>query len=290
MSFAPQWATRSQSNGNGNYTPAANRTPVSDSERSSRPNEIVANARREFVSAFGDLARGKRNWQIAAFAFAALAITEALTAFRLAVSAHPIPYLVAIDRIGSVTPIASAEQLREPEARLVSSQLADFIRSVRAVLPVAAATAQSDLLRRAYALTTSPATGFLNSYFSDPTHDPRLLGSRMVRDVRVTSALKVPEPAKARRVAGRQSQTWRLQWVESDRPIGPLDASDSSVVAAWEGYVTLDIVPPKTVEAIQDNPLGIRITSITWTRIAGQLVPRDSVSTLLGPSHDGGVQ
>ena len=29
-----------------------------------RPNALVANARREFSSAFGDLARGKRNWQL----------------------------------------------------------------------------------------------------------------------------------------------------------------------------------------------------------------------------------
>lgn len=287
MSFAPQWATRSHSNGS--HASAGIRGP--DSERASRRNEIVANARREFVSAFGDLARGKRNWQVAAFAFAAIATAESLSTFRLAAEAHPIPYLVAVDRVGSVTPIGSAEQLREPDARLVSAQLADFIRSVRAVLPLAAATAESDLVRRAYAFTTPTAASFLNAYFGDPTHDPRMLGSRLVRDVRVTSALKVPEPASARRMTGQQSQTWRLQWVESDRAIGPLGAGDSSAVAAWEGYVSLDIVAPKTVEAIQDNPIGIRITSITWTRIAGQMVPRDSVATfLLGPSNDGGAR
>lgn len=33
----------------------------SGAEQDSRNNDIVANARREFTSAFGDLARGKRN-------------------------------------------------------------------------------------------------------------------------------------------------------------------------------------------------------------------------------------
>jgi len=181
--------------------------------------------------------------------------------------------------------------MRDPDARLVASQLAEFLRSVRTVLPSVAATAQADLLRRGYAFASPSAAGFLNTYFADPTHDPRLLGSRLARDVRVTSALKVPEPTGAHRGSSAQrSQTWRLQWLETDRPVGPLDVADSTAVASWEGYVTLDLVPPKTVESIQDNPLGIRITSIEWTRLAGQIVAHDSLSTLSGSIHDGGVR
>jgi len=291
MSIAPQSSTASQLNGNGETARENVRGAALESDRAPRPNEIVANARREFVSAFGDLARGKRNWQIAAFAFATIALATSLTAIRLAGSAHSVPYLVSVDRLGTLTPISAAEQMHEPDARMLSSQVADFIRSVRTVLPLAASTAQADLLRRAYAFTAPTAAGFLNAYFSDPTHDPRILGSRVARDVRVTSALRVPEPASAsRRIAVRQSQTWRFQWVETDRPIGPLDVGDSSAVAAWEGYVTLEIVPPRTVESIQDNPLGIRITSIAWTRLAGQVMLRDSADALLGSSHDGGIR
>lgn len=256
-----------------------------------RPNALVANARREFASAFGDLARGKRNWQLVAFALGAVALVQALTTFRLANSAHPVPYVVEVDRLGGVTAVASADQMRDPDARLVASQLAEFLRSVRTVLPSVAATAQADLLRRGYAFASPSAAGFLNTYFADPTHDPRLLGSRLARDVRVTSALKVPEPTGAHRGSSAQrSQTWRLQWLETDRPVGPLDVADSTAVASWEGYVTLDLVPPKTVESIQDNPLGIRITSIEWTRLAGQIVAHDSLSTLSGSIHDGGVR
>jgi len=263
----------------------------SRAEETARPNAIVANARREFASAFGDLARGKRNWQIAAFVFAAIALAEGLTAFRLASSAHPIPYLISVDRLGGVTALTAADQLREVDARLVSSQLADFIRSVRTVLPSVASTAQADLLRRGYVLAAPAAAGFLNTYFSDPAHDPRMLGSRISRDVRVTSALKVPEPqSKARAKSLQQRQTWRLQWVETDRPVGLLDVTDSAAVSAWEGYVTLEVVPPRTVESIQDNPLGVRITSIAWTRVAGEVVPRDSVGMFMGSSHDGGIR
>ena len=254
-----------------------------------RSNDIVANARREFASAFGDLARGKRNWQLIAFTLGAVVLALSVTALRLAAIAHPVPYVVQVDRLGTVTAVQAAEQMRDPDARLVASQLASFVRSIRTVLPSAAATAQADLLKRGYALTGSSAAGFLNAYFSDASHDPRVLGARLTRDVQVTSALRVPDPP-ASSGAHRRGQTWRLQWVEADQPIGPLDVGDSTAAAAWEGYITLDIVPPRTVESIQDNPLGIRITSIAWTRVAGRAVPRDSIAPLGSSSHDGGVR
>lgn len=59
-----------------------------------RPNAIVASARREFTSAFGDLARGKRNWQLAAFVLGAIGVLQGLINYRLAALAHPVPYII----------------------------------------------------------------------------------------------------------------------------------------------------------------------------------------------------
>lgn len=251
-----------------------------------RQNAIVENARREFVSAFGDLARGKRNWQVIAFVLGAVLLVQGLAMLRLAATAHAIPYIVQVDRVGAVSAVGPAEPLRDPDARLVATQLADFVRSVRSVLPSIAATAQADHLRRGYALATPAAASFLNSYFGEPSHDPRILGARLTRDVQVTSAIRVPEPGGRKAAAAERPQTWRLQWLETDRP---LDAGDSTVIAAWEGYVTLQIVPPKTADVIQENPLGLRITSVTWTRVAGRSVPRYQDSTATSISNTGGV-
>lgn len=251
-----------------------------------RQNAIVENARREFMTAFGDLARGKRNWQVVAFVLGAILLLQGLAMLRLAASAHAIPYVVQVDRLGTVSAVGAAEPLRDPDARLIATQLADFVRSVRSVLPSIAATAQADLLRRGYALATPAAASFLNSYLGEPSHDPRILGARLTRDVQVTSAIRVPDPGGHKAAAGERPQTWRLQWLETDRP---LDAGDSTVVAAWEGYVTLQIVPPRTADVIQENPLGIRIMSVTWTRVAGRSVPRAEDSTATSLSTSGGV-
>jgi len=62
----------------------------------------------------------------------------------------------------------------------------------------------------------------------------------------------------------------RLQWKETDRPT---QLGDSTATTAWEGYLTLRIAPPTTAESIQENPLGLYITSIAWTRVGQQAQP-----------------
>ncbi|HEV8364819.1 MAG TPA: VirB8/TrbF family protein, partial [Gemmatimonadaceae bacterium] len=201
---------------------------------SRRGNDIVENARREFASAFGDLARGKRNWQLAAFVLAGAVALEAVAIIGLARAARVVPYVVRVDQLGRVDAVGPASPMRDPDATLVASQLADFIRSVRTVLPPAAVSAQAALLRHGYAFATPEAAGFLNAYLSDPTHDPRVLGMRLTREVEVTSALKVPDASAGRKqiADGGAAQTWRLQWTETDRPT---QLGDSTATTAWEG-------------------------------------------------------
>ncbi|HEY4129406.1 MAG TPA: type IV secretion system protein [Gemmatimonadaceae bacterium] len=254
-----------------------------------RQNAIVENARHEFKSVFGDLARGKRNWQVAAFILGAVAILEALATYRLAAAAHPIPYIVEVDRVGAVTAVAPATEILEPDARLIASQLADFLRSVRTVLPQAASVAQTSLLRRGYAFTDANAAGFLNNYFGEASHDPRVLGQRFSRDISVASALRIPAPSGVQSKSSAAAQTWRLQWRETDQTLAPSMFADTATVSMWEGYITLRIVPPRTADAIQANPLGIRITSISWTRLNGPAVLRDSLDIARDARRAGGL-
>jgi type IV secretory pathway TrbF-like protein len=237
-----------------------------------RPNAMVENARREFAGVFGDLARGKRNWQVVAFALAGVVAVEALAMIGLARAARVVPYVVRVDQLGRVDAVGPASPMRDPDATLVASQLADFIRSVRTVLPLAAVNAQTALLRHGYAFATPEAAAFLNTYLSDATHDPRVLGLRLTREVAVTSALKVPDATTGRKRTADDggAQTWRLQWMETDRPT---QLGDSTATTAWEGYLTLRIAPPTTAESVQENPLGLFITSIAWTRVGQQAQP-----------------
>ena len=78
-------------------------------------NHIIA-ARDEFANAFGDLARGKRNWQLMAFALVGLLAMVTLAYVRLAASSRVVPYVVEVDRLGQI--VASAAPAISSSARV----------------------------------------------------------------------------------------------------------------------------------------------------------------------------
>ena len=212
--------------------------------------------RAEFDSVFGDLAKGKRNWQLIAFGAMAIAAVLALGLVTLATQSRITPYVVEVDRLGRAQAFGPAERLKSTDQRVVTSQLAGFIRDIRTVL--ADAPAQAELVRRAYAYVDQGAATFLNEYFATPANDPRLLAREMTRLVEVTSVLPIPGGAGA-------TQTWKVSWTETALPrvIG-----GSPTITAWEGYFATRVVPPSTTERITFNPLGLYVTSINWTQLA----------------------
>jgi type IV secretory pathway TrbF-like protein len=232
---------------------AASSHPVAKPEpRHAAANHIIA-ARNEFANVFGDLARGKRNWQLIAFLLAGVLGIVTLAYVRLASASRVVPYIVEVDKLRQITAAGPAERMPPPDQRLVASQLAQFLRAIRTVLPASAAAGQAEMIRRGYAFVAPEAAGFLNDYFASPRNDPRALGARLTRQVDVTGVLRVPN-----------SDVWRLQWTEVERstqPGGPIRTT------AWEGYATVKLVPPATVDAIQDNPLGLFVTTINWTQV-----------------------
>ena len=211
-------------------------------------------ARNEFSNAFGDLARGKRNWQVVAFATLALLATVTIAYVHLASAARVVPYIVTVDRLGQVLAVGRADALGRPDDRLIASQLAQFVRDIRTVLPAAAAAAEAELLRQGYAFVGAGPAAFLNDYFSSPLHDPRVLGLRVSRQVDVASVLRVPE-----------SDVWRLRWTETERSLEP---GGLERTLAWEGYCSVKVVPPTSPEAVEENPLGLSISSLAWTEVA----------------------
>jgi len=215
-------------------------------------NHIIA-ARNEFANAFGDLAKGKRNWQLMAFALAAILGVVSLAYVRLASSARVVPYVVEVDRLGQVMAVGAADQMAAPDHRLIASQLAQFVRAIRTVLPADAAAGQAEMIRRGYAFVAPEAAGFLNDYFAISRNDPRVLGTQLTRQVEVAGILRVPN-----------SDVWRLQWTEIERSTQP---SGPTRTTAWEGYASVKLVPPVTTEAIQDNPLGLYVTTINCTQV-----------------------
>src|SRR3989442_15355748 len=80
-------------------------------------------ARHEFMNAFGDLARGKRNWQVTAYALMGLLALVSLADLRLTPSSRVVPYIVQVDRLGQVVTVGPADDLQRPDPRLLAPGL-----------------------------------------------------------------------------------------------------------------------------------------------------------------------
>jgi type IV secretory pathway TrbF-like protein len=223
----------------------------------------ILEGRREFEGVFGDLAKGKRNWQLVAFALVALLGIETVGFVRLALTSRITPYVVEVDQLGRVRATERVEPLTHVETRLVVAEIAQFVREVRTVVPAPAA--QADVLARAYAYVDQGGAAFLNAYFSDLHNDPRVIGRTATRTIDVRSVLPVPK-----------SNTWRVEWTETEYPT----AGGAVTATPWSGYLGVRLSPPETADAIARNPLGVYVTSVTWTK-TGSAVP--TTTSEVGP-------
>jgi type IV secretion system protein VirB5 len=240
------------------------------------PNAAYLQGRAEFDSVFGDLAKGKRSWQLTAFGALAVAGVLAVGLVMLATTSRITPYVVEVDRLGRAQAFGPAERLRATDQRLLTAQLAGFVRDIRTV--VADPAAEADLVRRSYAFVDQDAAAFLNAYFAAPANDPRLLGRDLTRLVEITSVLPVPSATNG--LPGQRT-TWKVSWTETSIP---RTAGDLASSAAWEGYFTARVVPPTTTERLTVNPLGLYVSTINWTQLATQ---PDSLATA-GPTEQPG--
>jgi type IV secretory pathway TrbF-like protein len=213
------------------------------------PNPILA-GRGAFAGAFGDLARGKRAWQVVAFGLLGLLGIVVVAFVRQASESRVTPYVVEVDKLGRAAAFGPADRTIESDPRIVEATLSVFLRNVRTVS--SDAVVERELLYRAYAHATGKGRDFLDAYFAAPEHDPRLVGQSVTRAIEINSILAVPG-----------SSVWRAQWTEHERPV----VLGLSRDLAWEAYLTVVVRRPHTSAIVEENPLGIYVTDLTWAEV-----------------------
>ena len=218
----------------------------------------VLRGRYEFHRAFSSLAKGKRNWQLVAFTSLALLALAVAGLVGLSLQSKTVPYVVEVDRLGRASAIAPAEAVPSVSDRVVVAALSAFVTSIRTVYtdPVA----QRDAVVRGYAYVAGDARQFLEDYFSLPENDPRVVAAELRRQVEVVSVLPVPVPD------GAPAQPYRVQWHETE-----VSVRGGTRERAWEGYMTVEVHPPTTTEGIERNPLGVFVTALSWSALAGDV-------------------
>jgi type IV secretion system protein TrbF len=205
-------------------------------------------ARQEWLERYGDYIAAARSWRRIAF----LALITATLAIALLIwtgtQSQIVPYVVKVDRVGSIVSVERADRMGRPDDALITAQLARWISAVRTVYIDAAA--QRALITEGYAMINrlGDAYGALNDHMR--AHDPFERAKAETVAVDVQSVLPI---------AG---DSWRIEWREDSR------GRDGALLSSlqYQASVTLSFSPPRDETTIRANPLGLYISAFSWAR------------------------
>jgi type IV secretion system protein VirB5 len=206
-------------------------------------------ARREWDERYGSLITRARNWRFVAFLCAAAALVQSAGLVALSMRSKVVPYIVAVDSLGRQIAAVSAEQATPTDDRLKRAALFDWISDLRTVTndPVA----QRKAIDRVYARVAngSQAMTLISEYYrNDPPHK-RAQSETVSIDVQA--------------VLPTSDRTYQVEWIENTRDVQGQVKSEER----WKGAFTIVLNPPTDELLAHVNPLGIYVTTVSWTRV-----------------------
>ena len=186
-----------------------------------------------------------RNWRLMAFGCLLLAAGLAAGLLWQASRGTIVPWVVEVDKLGEAHPVAPALADYEPTDPQIAWHLARFIEQVRAI-PADPVIVRQNWLR-AYDFTTDRGALALNDHAR--ANDPFARVGREQVAVEVSSVIRA------------SPDSFRVAWTERRYENGGLAATER-----WTAILTIVIQPPRDAERLRQNPLGIYLNAINWSK------------------------
>jgi type IV secretion system protein TrbF len=185
------------------------------------------------------------NWRLMALGSLVLSLLLAALLLWLGRTASTVPYIVEVDPRGGARAVGPAAESYKPSDAQIAFHLARFVDNVRALSIDPVVIRQNWL--KAYDFVTDRAAVTLNEYARD--NDPFARVGREAVAVEVTSVVRASD------------SSFQVRWLERIFEGGAL--KDTKRLT---GLFSLVITPPKTVEAVRKNPLGIYVHTFNWSQ------------------------
>jgi len=163
----------------------------------------------------------------------------------LATRGSVTPWIVQVDHLGAPRVVAPAVPGVRPTDPMIAWSLARWIESVRS-LP-ADPVVLGEAWRRAYDFVDDAGAIALSDHARGA--DPFGQVGKVQVTVEVSSVVRA------------SPDSFRVAWIERRYENGQLAATER-----WSGILTLALRPPRTLEGLRKNPLGIFIHSIGWSK------------------------
>ena len=232
-------------------------TGIKEAARRTSENPHISAGKRFHNDRYMDLTLARRNWRIACLILSCAVLVLSLSLAWLASQSRVVPYVSVIDRNYKVVSVGPAARvLREgPVLRSVTqTAVADFIRDARSVS--ADPLAQVNLMKRVWAYAAPDTRQLLQAHYR--THDP---GAAAAKGERVSVEIES--------VLLRSDRTWEIRWAETEWDPSGLPKARQR----WEARLSVDQQPPGDAETALENPLGLYVTGLSWSRLLGRTAP-----------------
>lgn len=187
------------------------------------------------------------SWRLMALGLLGLSGGLAGALAWLAAQGSVTPWVIQVDRLGEIQAVGPAARDYEPSDAELTTALTRFIEDVRSISsdPVVVRKAWD----RAYAYAEGDAARFITTYAN-------AVMARQIGKVQVT--------AEVNSVLRVSPASFRVAWTERRYAQGQLAATER-----WAAILSVKRRKPTTPAEVKANGLGVKITTITWSREFG---------------------
>ena len=206
-------------------------------------------ARTAWDERYGDLISRARHWRLVAFVALAIAFVSVGGLIMVAKQTRLVPFVVAVNELGRPVASGVATEGSRVDERVMKAALADFVSKWRGVtIDWTFQRAQIDQVFAQIGQGSRAQVAISDWYRSAP---PQQKAEQGTIEVEIKSVLATSEKG------------WEVDWTEVKRlATGQINGKEE-----FRGLFTIAVNPPRTEEEGRANPLGIFVTSATWSRV-----------------------
>lgn len=189
-----------------------------------------------------------KNWRLMAFGALGLAGILTLGLIWQSLQSRVVPYVVQVDREGTVQALAPAVQHYQPTDAQTAFFLSRFITDVRS-LSIDPVVVRNNWLE-AYDYVTDHAAVALSDYAR--RNDPfKAIGERSV-SVQIISIVRASDTS------------FQVKWSEQH-----FDHDTLASTERWTAILSVVSKEPANVTVLRKNPLGLYVNGLNWSRELG---------------------
>jgi type IV secretion system protein VirB5 len=210
------------------------------------------NGREEWLERYGNYIKRAAQWRLMAVFCLLLAAGSVAANVIMAAQYKVVPYIVEVDRIGQAAAVSRADLASPAPKRLIQAELANVIMNWRTV--TADLDLQKKMVERLSFFMAGSAKGQMRQWYAANNPFDRAKEGKLVQ----VSIKGLPLPVS--------QDSWRVEWTETVRGHTGAVLVDPQT---FEATLTVQLQPPATDAQVMQNPGGIAITGLSFSRVLG---------------------